>query len=103
MLATSLAFGILHFDLVGAAIFGYVMAVLYIKTGTLAIPIACHILNNAFVVGYGIIVGTFESQVTDDRLEDFDGLVWIGVGCLLISLPYLLYFIRKNRPTIILA
>ena len=49
LIATSLAFGIIHKDLLAAFIFGLVMAVLYVRTHTLLVPIACHALYNDLV------------------------------------------------------
>lgn len=47
--ASSLAFGLLHMDLLGAFVFALVMAGLYLRTRSLWVPILCHALNNAAV------------------------------------------------------
>jgi len=51
ILASSLIFGVLHADFIGAFIFGLVMCILYIKTGTIIIPIIAHMLNNLLAYG----------------------------------------------------
>ena len=46
ILCSSLIFGILHPDPVGAAAFGIAMCVIYLKTQTLIVPMVCHALYN---------------------------------------------------------
>ena len=46
ILVSSLIFGLLHPDSVGAAAFGIAMCIIYLKTQTLIIPIICHALYN---------------------------------------------------------
>lgn len=46
-LGTSLAFGVLHHDVIGAVAFGIVMAVMYRRTGTLLVPVVVHAAFNA--------------------------------------------------------
>ena len=46
VVASSIAFGILHGNPVGITVAGLVMAVLYLRTGTLLVPIAFHAANN---------------------------------------------------------
>ncbi|REJ66981.1 MAG: CPBP family intramembrane metalloprotease [Planctomycetota bacterium] len=49
-LVTSLIFGILHFDPVGAFVFGYVLALVFFRTNSLFIPVLVHAANNALAV-----------------------------------------------------
>jgi membrane protease YdiL (CAAX protease family) len=50
VLASALVFGLGHADILGATAFGIVMALLYVRTGALWVPIACHMLNNGLAV-----------------------------------------------------
>ena len=50
ILISSLLFGILHADIIGAFIFGIITALLFIRTGNLLIPILVHMLNNTLAV-----------------------------------------------------
>ena len=50
ILISSLLFGILHADIIGAFIFGVITALLFIRTGNLLIPILVHMLNNTLAV-----------------------------------------------------
>ena len=55
VLATSLLFAVMHADVVGSLIFGVVMAALYMRTGTLLVPIVVHFLFNVCVDVVGIL------------------------------------------------
>lgn len=46
ILMSSLLFGIIHTDIIGAFFFGYVLSILYIRTKSLLIPISIHMANN---------------------------------------------------------
>ena len=50
ILISSLLFGILHADIIGAFLFGVIAALLVIRTGNLLIPILLHMLNNTIAV-----------------------------------------------------
>ncbi|WP_339898840.1 type II CAAX endopeptidase family protein [uncultured Gilvimarinus sp.] len=43
---SSVIFGALHTDPLGAAVFGAIMCFIYLKSGSLWVPIVCHALNN---------------------------------------------------------
>ena len=55
VLTTSLLFAVMHADVVGSLIFGVVMAALYMRTGTLLVPIVVHFLFNVCVDVVGIL------------------------------------------------
>ena len=55
IVVSSLLFGILHVNFVGVGVLGVVMALLYVRTQTLIVPIACHVLNNAVAVSLVIL------------------------------------------------
>ena len=50
ILISSLLFGILHADIIGAFLFGIITALLVLRTGNLLIPILLHMLNNTLAV-----------------------------------------------------
>lgn len=97
MLVSSLVFAIPHMDsFFGNFVFGVVMGMLYIKTRTLIVPIISHMLNNAAAFGLGIFNVFFMSAKTVDVLDEFRSYVWFGVLCTVLSVPWTVYFIRKN-------
>lgn len=50
VLISSLLFGVLHADIVGAFLFGVIASLLYLRTGNLLIPILLHIFNNTIAM-----------------------------------------------------
>jgi uncharacterized protein len=68
--ASALLFGILHADPIGAIVFAVFMSLIYWRTGSLLVPMACHVLHN------GIIrAGEFISPASSagDTLAEFRG------------------------------
>lgn len=59
ILCTSLLFGLLHLEIVGHVFFGYVMAVLYIESRSLYVPILTHAFSNGWVELNSILVLIF--------------------------------------------
>ena len=83
IIATSFVYAIVHKDLLAAFIFGLVMIVLYMRTHTLLVPIACHALYNALVPATQALgMGNW----------------WNGPLCLAISVPILLAFLYWYFP-----
>ncbi|PUB10758.1 CPBP family intramembrane glutamic endopeptidase [Paenisporosarcina sp. OV554] len=50
ILISSILFGVLHADIIGASIFGIITSLLYLKTGNLLIPILLHVFNNSIAI-----------------------------------------------------
>jgi len=95
VLITSILFGILHGPtMVSITFMGLVFALIYIKTRSLIIPILLHALNNMFV----FLLDSLRANdaATAFSVSDFQNEWWIGVLGLLIGIPWLIYFIRKN-------
>lgn len=91
--ASSFVFALLHLDPIGAFCFGCVMAVFYIRTKSLFIPISIHIANNSIPS----IIGWFEILFEDSpsqqaTLEEFQELWWIGLVGFVILAPCAIYF-----------
>ncbi len=95
LIATSILFGFLHANVIGLSMFGLIMGLLYIKTRTLLVPIACHALNNLFAFS---MMARRSAPSTTPSLESIRSIGWFGVVLLVLSLPFLLRFIRKNFP-----
>lgn len=94
--ASSLIFGFLHADIIGAVFFGYVMSIIYIRSQSLYAPIAIHIFNNALVwflvAGDALLKGS-EQKYT---LADFRSEWWIGALGLVIGIPWAIWFVKRN-------
>ena len=87
-------FGILHADPVGAGMFGLITGLLYLRTGSLWPGIIIHFVNNLVALVATRLAGP---DTGTDALEVSDALVSAGV-LLLLSLPFLAWFIRANWP-----
>jgi membrane protease YdiL (CAAX protease family) len=94
ILATSVAFGILHADVVGHTVFGVVMCLLYVRSGTLRLPIAAHMLNNALAT---LVALTELSQHQKSyTLAEFRSNWWIGAVCMTLGVALLGYLTRES-------
>jgi len=98
VIVSSLIFGILHLDLMGASVFGFFMAILYIQTKTLLVPIVCHILNNLMAFAVQITEILVNGNQTMETVAQFQSDLWIGLLLLLISTPFVIYYMYKNWP-----
>ncbi|TVP64679.1 MAG: CPBP family intramembrane metalloprotease [Nodularia sp. (in: Bacteria)] len=98
LITSSLLFGILHANFLGLSMFGFVMGVLYIKTRTLIVPIACHALNNLLAVSAGFFSSEPQTTSVVNNLEQLRSGWWGGVLLMLISLPWLIRFLWQNWP-----
>ncbi len=96
---SSLAFGILHPNPIGLFIFGMLMALLYIKTRSLIVPIAFHSLYNGVLV-FSQLISTFATkEETFSTIEQFRSSWWQGILLITISSPWIVFFIYKNWPS----
>lgn len=98
ILSTSILFGILHIDVIGGIFFGYVLAIVYIKTKSLYVPICIHILNN-FV---GVCIEIFNVMTNHTSPEELNTSIEISISFWIIGLCIvvagMLVFLRKNIP-----
>src|SRR5687767_8994242 len=93
---SSLAFAFIHIDLIGAFIFGFVMAALYFRTKTLLVPIACHALHNA--VTFALEYLPWPDNSASYGVVDFRADWWIGALCLTVAMPTMYVLRRKYLP-----
>jgi uncharacterized protein len=84
LVASSALFGVAHGpDLIGATAFGVFMALLYRRTGTLLVPMACHVANNALGAILEIIPDGADGEFT--TLAEFRADAWPAA----VALPLL--------------
>ena len=101
IVVSSAVFGLLHVNFVGVGVLGIVMALLYVRTRTLIVPIACHVLNNAVAVSLVILAmltnapGGEQAGLTSAQARE--GTV-VGLALLLLSVPVLAYFVYTSWP-----
>ena len=95
IIVSAVFFGILHVDPVGAGMFGVITGLLYVRTRSLWPGILIHASNNLVVLAATRAVDP-AADVAEPTLTD--SLTTAGV-LLLISVPFLAWFIRRNWPT----
>ena len=101
IVVSSAVFGLLHVNFVGVGVLGIVMALLYVRTRTLIVPIACHVLNNAVAVSLVILAmltnAPGEGQAGLTSAQAREGFI-VGSALLLLSVPVLAYFVYTSWP-----
>ena len=100
VVATSLAFGILHANPVGITVVGLVAAILYLRTGTLLVPIAFHAANNLIATILEFMAGPLEPMEVAAEIQEFrdTGLGLWGVAGVAVTLPVLVWYLRRHWP-----
>lgn len=94
-----LVYGVLALsNFFGGLSLGLVYTLLYIKTRRLFVIIVARILNNAITLTLHIVLTIYTSTATVSVLEQFRSQWRMGVFCLAISTPWLVYFVYKNWP-----
>ncbi|EJS74700.1 CPBP family intramembrane glutamic endopeptidase [Bacillus cereus] len=95
MIIVSLLFAMLHVDFLGAALFSIVLSIVYIRTKSLLMPIAIHMLNNAFVISASFLV----SRENIMSFADFSNYTTFfpGLMIFIIGLNLVLIFLFVNR------
>lgn len=95
ILLSSLIFGIVHPDPIGAFVFGIGMCILYLITQSLFIPIICHASNNLVVwiieVGYTIVDGPNYKET----LEEFRSDWYVGAVCIILVIIWVESYFRN--------
>lgn len=81
VVASALCFALLHMDLIGSFVFGVVMAALYVRTGSLLVPIVAHALFNAVVVVASAAPSGAPDVTTLAELRE----IWPGMAVLLVA------------------
>ena len=95
VMVSALAFGLLHLDSLGAVAFGVVMSMLYMRTGTLLVPIACHAVYNGIIVVAG---PWMQDDGGPPNLAELRDGWWIGLLGILGAAAIFIALERRLRP-----
>ena len=92
---SSILFGIAHTStsVIGNTVFGLVMAILYLETGSLLVPVVVHAANNA--IG---CLRLWALPVAWNSVADIRDLLWLGILLLVVSAPLMLLYFSKHWP-----
>jgi hypothetical protein len=96
LILSSVLFGLMHPNPVGLTVFGLLMGVLYIKTRSLLVAIACHALNNGLAVILEMLPKIDQAELI--TLAQLQSGLGASVLMVAISAPFLFRFITKNFP-----
>ena len=95
ILASSAAFALLHTNFLGAFCFACAMAILYIRTKSLFIPISLHILNNLTAWIMEFLTMDIDTPASYGTIVEFQESWWMGLLALVISVPCVILFWRR--------
>lgn len=95
IIVVAILFALLHVDFLGAAIFSIVLSIVYIRTKSLLMPIAIHMLNNAFVISASFLI----SREKIMSFADFSNYTTFFPGLIIFitGLNLVLIFLFVNR------
>ena len=100
LIASSALFGLLHLNNpLGLSLFGLVMGLLYVRTQSLWVPIACHSLNNLAAVGIDRL-SQIASGGQTSTVSDIQELWWMSLILVVVSVPFLAWFVWHNWPKV---
>lgn len=97
VIRSSLLFGILHPDFLGAFLFGVGMCALYLRTQSLWLPIICHSAYNLTVWLIEVVLVVIDGPDYVLTLEDFQSDWPVALVSGLLALAWVAWYLR--RPT----
>ena len=98
IIVSSIVFGILHTNLIGGFCFACVMAIFYIRTKSLFVPISLHILNNLTAWIAVSLTMDIDTPASYETIAEFQESWQIGLLALVISIPCVILFCRYYFP-----
>jgi len=100
IILSAAVFALAHIVQLGSIFLGLATAVLFVNTGSLAVPIALHFLNNAAAIGLQLIITVFAGNQEVTTIEDLRiSAIVMGIPLLLIGLVWLAVFLWRNFPS----
>jgi uncharacterized protein len=92
---SSLIFGVLHADIIGAFLFGVVLCVVYLHTKSLMMPVLIHAVNNATAT----LLIFFEDKIGYEAWETVQPYIehaWIGFLVFILAAAWILVYLKQN-------
>lgn len=99
IIISSLLFGILHADIIGAFSFGVIASLLYLQTGNLLLPILMHMLNNSLAVALMFIAPTWPQGISLMELSDITAKATpnaILLGISIIPMAFIIVWLARG-------
>jgi len=97
ILMSSFVFGLLHLNIfvISISIGGIIYALLYIKTGSLLVPIIAHALNNFLFFVNLFLRDTLSIPSSNEEITILS--LWYGIVNISMALPVLIYFLKMPK------
>ena len=95
ILVSSVVFALLHTNFLGAFCFACAMAILYIRTKSLFIPISLHIVNNLTAWIMESLTMDIDTPASYGTIVEFQESWSVGLIALIISIPCVILFWRR--------
>lgn len=92
---SSVIFGMLHVDFVGAFIFGVVLSVVYLKSRSLLIPFLIHAVNNGSAMIFYFYEDFFAGETWETTAPYLEN-AWIGIALFVVSVAWLIWYVREH-------
>ena len=96
VIVSSVAFSLPHMiNLIGMFCVGCVLAVFYIRTKSLFVPISIHFVNNLVAWILALLGTRFDILTPPGTITEFQESWWIGLLELVVSIPCVILFWRR--------
>lgn len=95
ILISSLVFGFLHADFIGAFLFGIITSLLFLRTGNLMIPILMHMINNTIAVVLMYVAPTWPDWLSILEKSDITAKAFPNIIVLIISSIFTGYIVYR--------
>ena len=97
LITSAIIFGFLHFDIFGAAMFGLVSGIIYLKSKSLTVPVLIHMLNNGIL----ILLLVINDQLVHlgnwgETVQDFVDYAYVGILLFILSTVPLVMYLKQN-------
>lgn len=92
---SSIAFGLLHVEIIGGIVFGVVLALIYLKTRSLVATMIVHAANNAIVLVVVIVTGLWYGGSATPTLMEFRSSWWLAPLAAVIGILWLAWFVKN--------
>lgn len=102
ILISSLVFGVLHLDVIGAFLFGVIASLLYLRTNNLLVPIFLHIINNSLAAASLFLAPKWPESVAIFNFTDVYTKALPNTVMLVVSAVFMIgaiYWLARGLPT----
>ena len=96
VILSSVIFGILHLDVIGAILFGVILSLIYLKTSSLFLPILIHLINNGLVVVFIFLDDQFLQIEPWETTDPYIAQAWLGLVLFIASSAWIYSYLKKN-------